>query len=180
MSEMKSANEFGKVRVFQLAYQLETEIGQAEDYARLETALGAKIIKPDDVQIVSEAALHDLGLAQFLMMGHGIAETDIAPATTMLNSLKGSFAIIRSGAFGPDAVTFPDSGEAKWIATFDEQGAAPAPMTPLTSEAAKGTVEATDTPAKKPKSDARIGGMVATVALLLMGLLVWLMIWIAS
>jgi hypothetical protein len=113
-------------------------------------------------------------------MGHGIAEADIGPAATMLNALKGNVAIIRSGAFGPDAVTFPDINDVKWIATFDEQGAAPAPMTPLSSDAAKGTIETAEPPAKKPKSDARIGGMVATVVLLLMGLLVWLMIWIAS
>lgn len=180
MTETKPAHEFGKVRVFQLAYQLETETGHAVDYTRLEKALGAKIVKPDDVQIVSEAALHDLGLAQFLMMGHGIAEADIAPSTAMLNALRGSIAIIRSGAFGPDAVTFPDTAEATWIATFTEQGAAPTPITALTSEAAKGTIEGATPPAKKPKSDARIGGMIATVALLLMGLLVWLMIWIAS
>lgn len=180
MTETKIANEFGKVRVFQLAYQLKSEIGEPEDYTRLETAIGVKIVKQEDIQIVSEAALHDLGLAQFLMMGHGIVEDDIAPATAMLNALKGSVAIIRSGAFGPDAVTFPDTGEATWIATFNEQGTAPAPMTPLTSESAEGTMEAAESPAKKPKSDARVGGMIATVALLLMGLLVWLMIWIAS
>ena len=180
MTETKTANEFGKVRVFQLAYQVETDTGRPNDYARLEAALGAKIVNQADVQIVSEDTLHDLGLAQFLMMGHGIAEADLAPSTTMLNALKGNFAIIRSGAFGPDPITFPDTGAAIWIATYNEQQATPAPMEPLTSDAAKGTIETVEAPTQKPKSDARIGGMVATVALLLMGLLVWLMIWIAS
>lgn len=174
------ANDYGKVHVFQLDYQLEMEIGHMGDYDRLARALGTPITEPRDVQIVSEAALHDLGLAQFLMMGHGIAEADIAPDMERLNALKGSFAIIRSGAFGGAAVTVPDGSEATWIATYTEERGTAAPLTPLTSDNSKGTATPSDTAAKKPKSDARIGGMVATVALLLMGLLVWLMIWIGS
>jgi hypothetical protein len=173
-------NEYGKVRVFQLGFALETDIGTPTDYARLEQALGAKIVNARDVQIVSEDALHELGLAQFLMMGHGIANDDIAPQSQMLNALSGSFAIIRSGAFGPDGATLQTDGEAKLVATFAEEAAAPPPLTPLASDNTDGAMPPPEPTGKPPKSDARIGGMVATVALLLMGLLVWLMIWIGG
>ena len=53
MTETKTANEFGKVRVFQLAHQVETDTGRPNDYARLEAALGAKIVNQADVQILS-------------------------------------------------------------------------------------------------------------------------------
>jgi hypothetical protein len=179
MTDTITADDHGKVRIFQLDPQLEMEIGQSDDYDWLERALGAKIVNKEDVQIVAEMALKDLGLAQFLVMGHGIAEADIKPQMATLNALKGSVAIVRSGAFGGVAFTLRPDSEAKLIATFTEEGVAPAPLVPLTSEGSAGIL-APDPPAKRPKSDARVGGMVATVALLLMGLLVWLMIWIAS
>lgn len=177
MTQMIPANDHGKVYVFQLAYPLKAEVGQIADYARLEAAIGAKITNPADVQIVSEDALHDLGLAQFLMMGHGISETAIAPKRKMLNALKGSFAIVRSGAFGGAAVTLSDTNDAKLIATFTERTASAASLIPLTSDGTQGIL----TPqTKAPKSDARIGGMIATIVLILLGLLVWLMIWIGG
>ena len=174
------ANEHGKVHVFQLSDALAGEIAQLDSLASLAATLNALIVQPDDVQIVSETTLHDLGLAQFLMLGHGISEADIGPDMDRLNALTGSFAIIRSGAFGGAEVTIPQNAEATWVATFTEGGAAAAPLTPLTSDATKGHLPPADPPTKKPKSDARIGGMVATIALLLMGLLVCLMIWVGS
>jgi hypothetical protein len=166
-------NEHGQVRVF----HQESTADHASIFALLEDSLGAKIIVDRDVQIASDATLRDLGLAQFLMMGYGISEADIAPQMDMLNNLTGSFAIIRSGAFGPNGVTLKTDGDAKLVATYHEEGASPVPLTPLTSDSAEGSL----TPkTKAPKSDARIGGMVATVVLLLMGLLVWLMIWIGG
>jgi hypothetical protein len=179
MTDTITADDHGKVRIFQLDPKLAIEIGDTGNYDRLERALGTKIMNKEDVQIVAEMALNDLGLAQFLMMGHGIAEADIKPQMATLNALKGSVAIVRSGAFGGVAFTLRPDSEAKLIAAFTEEGAALAPLVPLTSEGSAGIL-APEAPAKKPKSDARIGGMVATVALLLMGLLVWLMIWIAS
>lgn len=180
MSHQIASNEFGKVRVFQLSFTIETDIGIQADYARLEQALGAKIVTLNDVQIVSDDALHELGLAQFLMMGHGIANDDIAPHSQILNGLTGPFAIIRSGAFGPESITLRADGEAKLVATFAEERAAPPPLTPLTSDSTDGAMPPAQPTSKPPKSDARIGGMVATVALILMGLLVWLMIWIGG
>lgn len=177
MTDTIAPHEYGKVRVFQLAYQLDSEIAPKDDYDRLGQALGAKIVTEKDVQIVHETALHDLGLAQFLMLGYGITEAEIAPQMDMLNSLKGSFAIIRSGAFGDQGATLNTNGDAKLVATFTEEGAAPPALTPLTSDSSQGTLTP---PTKAPKSDARIGGMVATVVLLLMGIFVWLMIWIGG
>jgi len=132
MSTQITANEHGKVRVFQLSATLASVLEQEETFASLASALGVSIADPDDVQIVADAVLRDLGLAQFLMMGYGIAEAEIGPEMEALNTLTGSSV------------------------------ADPVP------------------PAKKPKSDARIGGMVATLALLVLFALVGLMIWIAG
>lgn len=167
-------NEFGRVRVF----QIDQTIGH--DVTALAQALGAAITTPDDVQFVAADTLRDIGLAQFLMLGYGIAQADMSPEMDRLNGLTGDFAIVRSGAFGPNGATLATQSTAKLVAAFTEEGAPPPSMTPLTSDSTQGVVTPPDTPAKKPKSDARIGGMVATVALILMGLLVWLMIWIGG
>ena len=180
MSTQITANEHGKVRVFQLSATLASVLEQEETFASLASALGVSIADPDDVQIVADAVLRDLGLAQFLMMGYGIAEAEIGPEMEALNTLTGSFAVIRSGAFGEAATTLRPSEDAALIATFHEEGAAPAPLTPLQADSAQGTVADPVPPVKKPKSDARIGGMVATLALLVLFALVGLMIWIAG
>jgi len=180
MTETIAAHEHGKVRVFQLSAALASVLEKEETLDALGAALGLSINDPDDVQVVSEAELRDLGLAQFLMLGYGIAEADIAPEMATLNALSGSFAVIRSGAFGKAASTLRPSEDAALIATFSEDSGDPAPLTPLQADTATGAIPPAETNAKKPKSDARIGGMVATIALLVLFALVGLMIWIAG
>jgi hypothetical protein len=167
-------HEHGRVRVFQIGGAL------FDNVPALEQALGATITAPNDVQFVSADMLHEIGLAQFLMLGYGITQTDMAPEMDRLNAIGGDFAIIRSGAFGEAGAVLQTDGAVTLVATFTEEGATPPSLTPLTSDSTQGVITPPETPAKKPKSDARIGGMVATVALILMGLLVWLMIWIGG
>lgn len=174
MTNVILPHEHGRVRVFQLDPILSGQLG--DTYDALADALNASITAPDDVQIVSAETLNDIGLAQFLMLGYGISQADMTPEMDQLNNLKGEFAIVRSGAFGEAGAVLRTDGAAKLVATFTEEGAAPPPMTPLTSDSSHGAITPPDAPAKKPKSDARIGGMVATAALIVMGLLVWLMI----
>ncbi len=178
MSHAVAANEHGLVRVFRLSEPLFHALEQSEDFGPLEKALGVIIAEPADVQLIAADSLRGLGLAPFLAMGYGIKSGDLEDAIGMQDATDDSFVVVRSGAFGGAAVTVSDSPDAQLIATLAEDGPDAPSMTPITSDSAEGLVSH---PAAKPvKSDARVGGMVATIALLVLFALAGLMIWVAS
>jgi hypothetical protein len=84
---------------------------------------------------------------------------------------------VLSSAFGGFDATITPTAPLKWIGTYTEEGSS-IKFAPLPSDAAKGTVG--ETPAKPPKSDARIGGMIAVYALIAMFALVGLIIWVGG
>lgn len=173
-----TATEHGTVRVFRLSEALKAALKDAADLVPLETALGVIIAKPDDVQIVAADSLVDMSLAQFLAIAYDVDSAALASNSTLQDTPKDSFAVIRTGAFGGQAVTIKQSSDAALIATLTEGGPSAPSMTPLQSESAKGTVPPASV--KPPKSDARIGGMIAIYVLLFLFALVGLMIWIAG
>ena len=123
-------------------------------------------------------ALRGLGLAPFLAMGYGVSSEDLAAAPGLQDATEDNFVVIRSGAFGGAAVRLTQSADAQLVATLAEEGATPPHLTSLKSKSAEGLI--TEPTTKPAKSDARIGGMVATVALLVLFALAGLMIWVAS
>lgn len=173
-----SAFEHGRVRVFALEYALAMEVAHTGGLDRLCRALGVDNLQDADVQIVEHEAIADMGLVAFLREAYGVEPDEIAPFADKLRALKGTVAVLRSGAFGAKPVTLKTGGEARLIATLTEPNPAIPPMQSLTSKAAEGTVAP---PGGRPKpSDAAISGRIATIVLLLLGLFVWLLIWIAS
>lgn len=178
MSLTVSANEFGLIRVFRLSDSLRDALGGTADMAPLETALGAIIAQPADVQVVSPDALRDMGLSTFLAMAYGIDAGALAATPGLEDGPDAAVAILRSGAFGGAAVALNDSPDARLIATLQEDTPAAASLGGLQSQAAMGAIS--PPPGKPAKSDARIGGMVATLALLVLFALVGIMIWVAG
>lgn len=178
MSLSVAANEHGTIRIFRLSAALHNALDQSTDLGPLEKALGAIFAKSDDVQIIAPDSLVDMSLAQFLSMAYDVDSTALARQKTLQETPQDSFAIIRSGAFGGAAITLGESPDATLIAMLQEGGPDAPSMTPLQSESAKGAVP--PALAKPPKSDARIGGMVAIFVLLFLFALVGLMIWIAA
>ncbi len=178
MSLKVAATEHGLIRVFRLSEPLFYALEKAVDLAPLEKALGAIIFEPADVQLIAADSLKGLGLAPFLAMGYGIDSEALSDAVGLQDATEDNFVVIRSGAFGGANLTLAETADATLIATLAEDGPAAPKMTPLQSDAASGTLPQAE--AKKPKSDARVGGMVATIALLVLFALVGLMIWIAG
>ena len=178
MSMQVARNEHGLIRVFRLSDSLAAAQAESGDFGPLESALGVIIAEPADVQIVSADSLRGMGLKSFLNMAYDIDEAALAAMPALSATGDATIAVIRSGAFGGAEVTLADSPDASLVATLQEDGPAAASMAPLQSEAAKGTIS--DPPAKPAKSDARVGGMVATLVLLVLFALVALMIWIAA
>ncbi|MEL6571736.1 MAG: hypothetical protein AAFQ64_08770 [Pseudomonadota bacterium] len=179
MSLTVAATEHGMIRVFRLSEPLFHALETAPDLAPLEKSLGVIIAKSTDVQLIAADSLKGLGLAPFLAMGYGIDSDAIADAVGLQDASEDNFVVIRSGAFGGAEVALADAPDAALIATLKEEGPAAAKITPLQSDGAAGTLSQHEIK-QKPKSDARIGGMVATIALLVLFGLVGLMIWIAG
>jgi len=164
------ANDFGQIRVFQTHQTLATET-TPETLAAL---FGTDALDPRYVDIIKIEDLTSMLLSDYIMQGYALTpdEHDI-PA---LDGIEGYAVLVLSSAAQGQAVTLTPADHLHHITTVLPEAQLEV-ITPLQSDAASGIIN--DPPAKPAKSDARIGGMVATIALLVMFLLVGLMIWIA-
>lgn len=178
-----SPTEHGVIRLFtvnlpadQIAGFTETDPAQA-GAAPVQKALGVDHLDTDFVELFPVSNLSGLGLAGYLTEGLGVAEADVRPDASRLNSLSGHVLVVLSQAFGGQAATLSPTAPLKWIGTYTEEGAS-IRFEPLPSDSAKGTIAAP--PGKPAKSDARVGGMIAMYALIAMFALVALIIWVAG
>ncbi|MEL6960158.1 MAG: hypothetical protein AAGL89_14525 [Pseudomonadota bacterium] len=180
-----SEYEHGVVRVFLADSQLAMDIGHTGTYDRLFTALGVDQLDAAQIQQVQTRILKTdmvdaMSLREFLREGYDVRDEDLAkygPALDAAEADDNLILILRTGAFLSRPVTLTTDGEAKLIATLREQNATVS-FKPLPNPDPDAVVE--DPPQKKRPSDAAMSGRIATLALLVMGLLVWLMIWIAG
>ncbi|SFR58786.1 hypothetical protein SAMN04488005_3058 [Yoonia tamlensis] len=141
--------------------------------AALTAALGIAQIDEAHIEIFDVETIRDYGFAKYLTEAHGMNPAQITPEATMLAAIKGHVLLVFSDAL--DGQVLAPSPPLRFIGRY---GAAPAvsPVDKINTDAAKGIL-----PQPKPaKSDARMSGMVATAALVVMFLIVGLMIWIAG
>jgi len=177
------ATERGVIRLFTLNLPADQIDGFREpDYetgapAAMNKALGVTYLDSDFVELIAVNDLTGLGLAGYMVEGLGVAEDDIKPHASRLNSLSGHVLIVLSSAFGEFETTITPTAPLKWIGTYTEEGAS-VQFAPLPSEGAKGNMA--QSPSKPAKSDARVGGMIAMYALIGMFALVGLIIWVAA
>jgi len=142
---------------------------------RLKEALGATFLDEDFIEVFHVDDLEEMGLAGYLTEGAGIPADQVAEHHASLGALKGYVLLVMSAAFDGFANALNIKAPLRHVATLTEDGT-PVAFDPLPDASAQGIV-----PQGKPaKSDARIGGMVATFALLFLFALVGLMIWVAS
>ncbi|MGJ8610327.1 MAG: hypothetical protein ACSHWY_04500 [Octadecabacter sp.] len=166
-------HEHGVLRVFFLDDVPEYEPGGIQAMKAFWAAIGLPNNGLGDVQIVNASYFPD-GLRAFLKDGYGLSDKDLFEHGQTLDAFKGFAAIVRSSSFDKRPVTLTVDGSAKLIAAYHEDGADTAFPSPISTLGAMGVL--TPPPAKKKPSDAAMGGRVATIALLVMGLLVWVMI----
>ncbi len=141
----------------------------------LKDALGAAALDPDGIEIVALKDIAGLGLADFLIEGHGMDAAPVLADKARLDALQGHAVLIHAAAFQGVAQILSPGAELTFIGRYSGLRAA-TPVEPLRFDAAEGTLEG-GAPAP---SDARMGGRIATVALLVLFLLVGLMIWVAQ
>ncbi len=164
------ANDFGQIRV--LATQTPLAPDAPDQLAQL---LGTDALDPTYIDVVNIADLGPLMLSDYIAQGYDMA-TD-AMDRDAVNAITGYAILILSRAARSEKVTLSLAPGVRHVTTYAPTMELIAP-THLPDASAKGVIGSP--PTKAPKSDARIGGMVATVALLLMFALVGLMIWVAG
>jgi hypothetical protein len=168
--------EHGVVRVFDVDLPAE----QIKAFNRrngtwpLQDALGAGTLDPAHVDLIAVEDLDELGLAGYLAEGHGISSDDLRDMRGRLAALSGHVLIVTSRAFGGEEQTLSPRAPLHLVATFTEERP-PVSFDPLPSQAARGV-----TGGKPPPSDAAMSGRVASIALLVLFLLVALVVWVAS
>ena len=170
------ASEHGVVRVFDVDLPAE----QVKAFNRrngtwpLQDALGADTLDPDHVDLIAVEDLDELGLSGYLAEGLGISADDLRDMRGPLDALSGHVLIVTSRAFAGQDQTLSPRAPLHLVATFTEDRP-PVSFDPLPSQAARGT-----TGGKPAPSDAAMSGRVASIALLVLFLLVALVVWVAS
>lgn len=172
------ANDHGKLRIFALDFTPPAALRDKTPEG-IAGAFGTDALDLTYIDIIDVAALGEMTLIQYLQAGYELKADAVDAAA--LADVSGWVVMVMSRASGGKEITLDLTDGLTHITTLGEAASLAPVGAPLQSDASQGTLPPpTTTPTKKPKSDARIGGMVATVALLMMGLLVWLMIWIGS
>jgi hypothetical protein len=148
-------NERHVVRVFALDIS-DDEAARLRAGAGRDRAMGALLgvgrLDPGHVEIIDTADLAGVGLAQFLIDGHGAAEAPIAADRGKLDALDGPVMVVTSGAFDPAGATLHPTADARLIGTYREE-VPEVHFEPLPDAGAKGTL----TP--PPPAAAAPGGM---------------------
>ncbi|MEP4196651.1 MAG: hypothetical protein ABJL99_13560 [Aliishimia sp.] len=173
------AHEGNAIRVFAINLSFEDiadALATPETQVKLVAdLLGASLDAPKQAEIIAIEDLEGLGLTGFLREGPGIPEDMLAPHVSRLDALMGHILLLYPNAFLSE-VTLNIGPDLTFIADLKTDA-------PDWSDARILESEAATTPApragKKKPSDAAMSGRIATYALLVLGLLTWLMIWIA-
>ncbi len=167
------ANDHGAIYVLELNRPAPDGLVEKTDAAMM-AVFGKVVLNTDYVDAITPGILTDMSLADLIKNGYEmpVSERD---AETM-RGLVGTVVLVMSAAFGGDAMTIDLPADVRLVTTLREPASMSAPQ-PIHTKSAKGIVPPSG---KKPPSDAAMSGRVATIALLVMFLLVAIMIWIAG
>lgn len=164
--------EHGKARVFAIDLpEPEAEaFGTPEGIA---SALGVASLPEGQYEYFPADRLEALGLSAYLVDGIGMDPEEIRPDAARLDALSGHVLIVLSAAVAGKTVT--PRAPLRWIGTYGEPRRI-APMEKLRSAGAEGHVDA----ARPAPSKAAMSGRIASLALLVMFALVFVMILVAG
>lgn len=165
------ANDHGQIRVFAVSGDLPA--GEPEEV--IAALFGTDALDPTYVDIISKGDLGVMALTDYIRQGYDMSPDDHDAAA--VDGIEGHVVLILSRAAQGAEVTLTPAPNVQHVTTYIPP-AQMTPVAPLRSDAADGIIG--DPPGKAPKSDARIGGMVAMVALLVLFALVGLMVWVGG
>lgn len=174
MSEAAIIPEGHQRMVWVFAVDMPAEALDAMEPAELADALGLWTAPdPAHVERFDAATIAEYGLAKYVSDANGM---DVpADEAQRLDALEGSLCLIYSKALATSDTKFAPEPPFTLIGRY---GTAPEvhSMQRLKSAGAEGMLPQ----GKPPKSDARIGGMVATVVLIFLAIFVAAFVWVAG
>lgn len=168
------ANDHGAIYVLEYAGAPPAGFEDKTD-AAMQAVLGPVLVNTDYVDAITPGMLTDMTLPQLIEHGYDMPVGDAD--ADQLRGIMGTAFLVMSAAFGGHSVQVDLPSNVR-IVTVLREAPTITLSDPLSAESAKGTLQTK--PAKPPKSDARMSGIVATYALLAMFALVALMIWVAG
>jgi hypothetical protein len=166
-------NDHGQIRVFATDAQLTIDV--LEKTPRGFDILFQADLNGDFVDIVRISDLADMTLSHYIAEGYDMAPDLVDKAA--VDAITGFAILVLSRATGEIETTLTLAEGLRHVTTYSPVVKI-TPPEKLPDASAHGVLS--DTPAKKPKSNARMSGMVATYALLAMFALVGLMIWVGG
>ena len=162
------ANDHGALYV--LAYT-----GPASDALTAATIIGPVALNMDFVDLITPDRRATVPLPDLIRQGYDMPLTPAQDA--MLRHVQGTVLLVMSRALGGQAQQIDLPAGTTLVTVLRETPVMAAPEK-LTS--ASGAGELPGPPVKPRKSDARMSGMIATAALLVMFALVGLMVWVGG
>lgn len=124
-----ATHERETVRVFAVDLQEKAAKAWLGVHSNIETALGSDL-DPDHVEYFPAEDLKGLGLAQFLIDGHGIAEADVADDRDLLDEAGPALLLVRARAFRGAAVSLNPKAPLVPIGAYGQAPAEPSGPTP--------------------------------------------------
>jgi len=166
------ANDFGQLRIFALDIEPPKELWDKAPEG-IAGAFGV-LLNPDYIDVLKVSDLAPMSLGQYIQQGYDI--TPDPADSAVFEKLTGWIIIVMSRATDRAETVLDLAPELKHVTTVADPSTFE-PVEPIRSASADGII----TPkTKTPMSDARMGGMVATAALVLLFAVVGVMIWIAG
>lgn len=139
----------------------------------LGTALGVSPFPDSDfVEVLDLEALKAFGFSNYLTDANGL---DIGNDGPKLDALSGHVLLVFAQSLENGQTHFAPQAPLTFVERYNQATELPT-FEPLTSDAAVGELPQ----GKPPKSDARIGGMVATYVLIFLAVFVALFVWMAG
>lgn len=168
------ANDHGAIYVFEVSGTQPAGLADKSDSALL-AVFGPVLLNTNYVDVVYPATLMEMTLPQYILHGYDLTMSD--EVADDLKNLANPTVLVMSAAFGRQEVALDLPQNTRLVTTLRKQSAIKV-IDPITTKSADGVL--TPKPAKPPKSNARMSGMVAMYALLAMFALVGLMIWVGG
>ncbi|WP_458791483.1 hypothetical protein [Yoonia sp. MH D7] len=167
------ANDHGAIYVLELNRPAPDGLVEKSD-AALMAVFGNVVLNTDYVDAITPGMLTDMSLADLVEKGYDMPVS--ARDAETLRGLFGTVVLVTSAAFGGNAMKIDLPTDVRLVTTLRASASMSAPQ-PIHTDSAKGIVPPSG---KKPPSQAAMSGRVATIALLVMFLIVAIMIWIAG
>ncbi|MEM8654825.1 MAG: hypothetical protein AAGF36_08770 [Pseudomonadota bacterium] len=171
-------NERGMIRVFALSMTEEQAQALKDNSSAIDAALGTQV-NAEQVEVFPVSDLEGVGLAGYLAEGNAVPPEQLAPDRAKLDKLGGWVLIVYSRAFGDRAATLRPTAALTLIGVYGERRTDWSAAETVETDSAKPYSAPPET-VKKTPSDAAMSGRIAMIALLVLGLLTWLVIWIGG